>query len=138
MHCKECRKSFSSRYFSRHQCTRDLEEHGTSSKENDTEWNEIDLEQGGNNNVMNIDINNQIETTEDQVEINNDGEDDEDELCDEEVSEEVFYKLFEEASFYDEEIPPESQDDNKGAKLVRWICLFFHIGKIHLALQTVH
>ena len=73
---------------------------------------------------MNIDINNWIEKTGDQVEINNDGEDDEDELCDEEVSEEVFYKLFEEASFLDEEIPPGCQDDNKGAKLVIWICLF--------------
>ena len=82
MHCKECGKSFSSCYFSRHHCTRDLEEHATSSKENDTEWNEIDLEQGGNNNFMNIDINNQIETTRDQVEIN-DGEDDENQLCDE-------------------------------------------------------
>ena len=72
---------------------------------------------------MNIDIKNRIETTGNQVEIN-DGEDDENELCDEEVSDEVFYKLFEEAFFFDEEIPPESQDDNKGAKLVRWICLF--------------
>ena len=36
----------------------------------------------------------------------------------------MFYKLFEEASFFDEEIPPESQDGNKGAKLVRWICIF--------------
>ena len=98
MHCKECRKFFSSRYFSRHQCIRDLEEHGTSSKENDTEWNEIVLEQGRNNNFMNIDINNRIETTGDEVEIN-DGEDDENELCDEEVSDEVFYKLFEEAFF---------------------------------------
>ena len=44
MHCKECGKSFPSRYLSRHQCIRDLKEHGTSSKENDTEWNEIDLE----------------------------------------------------------------------------------------------
>ena len=73
---------------------------------------------------MNIDINNQIETTVHQVEINNDGEGDEDELYDEEVSEEVFYKLFKEATFFDEVIPPESQDDNKGAKLIGWICLF--------------
>ena len=36
----------------------------------------------------------------------------------------MFYKLFEEDYFFDEEIPPESQVDNKGAKLVRWICLF--------------
>ena len=36
----------------------------------------------------------------------------------------MFYEPFEEASFFGEEIPPESQDDNKGAKLVRWICLF--------------
>ena len=98
MHCKECGKSFPSRYLSRHQCIRDLKEHGTSSKENDTEWNEIDLEQGRNNNFMNIDIKNRIETTGNQVEIN-DGEDDENELCDEEVSDEVFYKLFEEAFF---------------------------------------
>ena len=55
--------------------------------------------------------------------INNDGEDEENELCDEEVSEEVLYKLFEEA-FFNENIPPEGQDDNKGTKLVRWICLF--------------
>ena len=83
-HCKECGKSFYSRYFSRHHYTRDLEEHDTSSKENYTEWSEIDLEQGGNNNFMNIDIINRIETTGDQAEIN-DGEDDENDLGDEEV-----------------------------------------------------
>ena len=108
--------------FSRHYCTRTLEEHAI--KKNDVEWNEIDLEQEHENNFMNIDINNPIKTTGGQVESNNDGEGDEDELNDEEVSEEVFYKLFEEASFFDEEIPPESQDDNKGAQLVRSICLF--------------
>ena len=106
--------------FSRHYCTRTLEEHAI--KKNDLEWNEI--EQEHENNFMNIDINNPIKTTGGQVESNNDGEGDEDELNDEEVSEEVFYKLFEEASFFDEEIPPESQDDNKGAQLVRSICLF--------------
>ena len=45
---------------------------------------EIDLEQGGNNNFMNIDIINRIETTRDQAEIT-DGEDDENDLGDEEV-----------------------------------------------------
>ena len=54
---------------------------------------------------MNIDINNRIETTGDQVEIN-DAEDDENDLCDEEVSEET--------------------------------SSFFHVGNIHLTLQTVH
>ena len=83
-HCKKCGKSFSSRYFSRHHYTTDLEEHDTSSKENYTEWSEIDLEQGGNNNFMNIDIINRIETTGDQAEIT-DGEDDENDLGDEEV-----------------------------------------------------
>ena len=109
MHCKQFEKSFSSRYF------HVISVPGISSEENETEWNEIDLEQGGNNNFMNIGISNGTETTGDQVETN-DGEDDENELCDEEVSEEVFYKLFEEASFFDEEIPAERQDDKKGAK----------------------
>ena len=106
--------------FSRHYCTRTLEEHAI--KKNDLEWNEI--EQEHENNFMNIDINNPIKTTGGQVESNNDGEGDEDESNDEEVSEEVFYKLFEEASFFDEEIPPESQNDTKGAQLVQSICLF--------------
>ena len=117
MHCKQFEKSFSSRYF------HVISVPGISSEENETEWNEIDLEQGGNNNFMNIGISNGTETTGIEAGINNDGEDEENELCDEEVSEEVLYKLFEEA-FFNENIPPEGQDDNKGTKLVRWICLF--------------
>ena len=117
MHCKQFEKYFSSRYF------HVISVPCISSEENETEWNEIDLEQGGNNNFMNIGISNGTETTGIEAGINNDGEDEENELCDEEVSEEVLYKLFEEA-FFNENIPPEGQDDNKGTKLVRWICLF--------------
>ena len=129
MHCKECGNSFSLHYFSRHWCTKGLVEHGTSSKKNDIEWNEIVLEKEEKKNVLNIDINSQNGTTGDQVKINNDGKDDGDELYNEEVSEEVFYKLFEEATFSHETNPPESQDDNKGVYLVWWICLFLSYWK---------
>ena len=99
MHFKECGKSFSASYFSRHQFARDFEEHGTSSKENDIEWKETDLEQGENNNFMNIDISNQNETTGDQVEINDNGMVKMMNMNYKEVSEKVFDKFFEEASF---------------------------------------
>ena len=58
MHCQKGWKTFTSRYFSRHHCARVFEEHGTSSKDNDLEWNEIDSEQRESNRFMNIDINN--------------------------------------------------------------------------------
>ena len=113
--CKECGNSFSSRYCSRHQCTRALEKHDTNSMINDIEWNEIDLEQGENNTSVKIDINHQNEANGDQGEINDKGEDGEDELYDRKS----VLKYFGEVSFFDEEIQPENQDDNKEIKLGR-------------------
>ena len=116
--CQECGQSFTSRYVKHHVC-------GNISKEIEiTNLDQLDKEvcNDMHNNVTGdseSEIDNYIDPEVDENEDNCENEDENNTVTDD-----VFYELFREASFLDDDIDTDENLNNDSGTLVNWLCLF--------------